>query len=187
MFFYSAFRFFDKRRDAVNGTEVYKHDRDDGEHIPERMRDPLVEKIEQRVVGHHRIHIVDVNDVARRVDNIVILAVPVDRQIGKVNGGVDCRGDANGGADAFCVKLAKPKLEKQYWYARFKNVRKIIEAENVPADLCMCYRMVEYQRHGSAERPKKGQISNNLVAREYRKGQYHRVEGAKVEREILKC
>ena len=44
---------FDKCRNAVNGTEIYQHDRDDGEHIPERLRDPLVEKVKQRVVGRH--------------------------------------------------------------------------------------------------------------------------------------
>lgn len=88
-------------------------------------------------------------------------------------------------ADTFCVELTNSELEEQYRNAHFKYVRKEIEAENGVEDFCFRYRIVQEKRNCRAERPEQREVCDDLVSREYREGQYQRVERAEMEGKIF--
>lgn len=75
------------------------------------MRNEIVKKDENGIIGRDRVHIVDLNHVAGHVLDIVCDAVIVDCHVDKVDGGVSRRRDSNGREDTFYVKLAQPELE----------------------------------------------------------------------------
>ena len=145
-----------------------------------------MEEDENGVVGCYRIHIVDLNNVARPVEDILLDAIIIDCHVDEVDAGVSRGCDADGRADTFCVKLAKPELEDQYRNAHLKDVREEIEAENRVENLRLCNSLIQNERDSRAERPEKREIRDDLASREYRKGEYQRVERAEMEWQIFK-
>ena len=144
-----------------------------------------MEEDEHGVVRSDRVHIVDLDHVACPIEDIVLDAVIVDRDVDKVDHGINSAGDTDGREDASRVKLAKPELEEEYRDAHFKNVWEKVEAEDGVEDRGFRYRLIENERNCRSERPKQGQVCDHLVPREDREGKDQGVERAEMKREIL--
>ena len=149
------------------------------------MWNEIVEEDEHGVVRSDRVHIVDLDHVACPIEDIVLDAVIVERDVDKVDHGIYSAGDTDGRNDTLCVKLAKSELEKQDGNAHLKNVREKVEAEDGVKDLCRGDCVIEDKRNCRAERPKQGKVSYHLVPREDREGKDQGVERAEMKREIL--
>ena len=181
----TIFLFAENSRDAVDCGEVDGGDEYCGEHVPEGVRDKVVEEDENGIVGRDRVHIIDLNDLACGGRDIVFEAMTVQRDVDEVDDGVCARGDADGREDTSRVKLAEPELEKQDRDAHFEYVREEIEAENGIEELCLRYRIVQKKRNCRTEGPEQSQIRDNLAPCEDSDGKHHRVERAEMEGKIL--
>ena len=94
-------------RGKVDGRYSYS-----GKHIPELIRNNAVKERENRIIGNQRVHIINLNHVARPVEDVVFYAIIVDRDVDKMDSSVCCSSNTDGWEYAFWVKLAKTELEE---------------------------------------------------------------------------
>ena len=150
------------------------------------MRNNAVEYLEQRIFRViDRKHIIYLYYVTRRIKNVFRDAYIINNNIDKMDNYVRAHSNDHGRPYTFLVELDKTELEKKDRYTEFKHVREIIEYEYPAGNFSGGNRGVERKRRQSAYWPKHKQIANALVSCKYRNRQEHRVEWAKMERQIF--
>jgi hypothetical protein len=168
-------------RGKVNHSHGYAK-----EHIPELIRNDIVEKLEQWVpIVENGEHIVHLNDLACPVKHVVGNTVLVEKYVDEVDSNICAHRDGNCRPDALFIELYETKLEKYKRYAEFENVREIVENEHPACNFRRRNGRIEHDRRERTDRPKHKQVANALIARKHRYGQNHRIKRAEVERQIF--
>ena len=155
-------------------------------HIPERIRDKIVEKLEKRIpIVENREHVVHLNDIPCPVYDVVGNAVLVYKNVDKVNYYVRTQRDHYRGPNALFIKLDEPELKEDKRYAEFKHVREIVEHKNPARYLCRCNGRVEHERRKRTYRPEHEQVAKVFISRKHNYGKKHCVKRTKVEGQIF--
>ena len=150
----------------IDDREVDQQKRYCHKHIEIVEGDDLTEEKEQGVFGHEGVHIVDVNDLTRPVNDIVDGAVLVDCQINEMYHGIDAEGDADGGGNASVILLHDTEAEEKDGNACLQNVGEEVKKEGPGKDLVVSLCGVDQNGEEGAEAPDDEKVTENTASRQ---------------------
>ena len=149
------------------------------------MGDEVIHQLQHGVGGIYRIHVVELDHVARPVQDVVGHGVIVEPYVYQMHAGVDQGGQHKRGGNVDQLLLGQLQRKHQNRDAEFQRVREIVEEEGPGEDLKVCLRLVQHQRNQRTDAPQKKQVVDHLASGGNCDGKQHGRDRAHMEGQIL--
>ena len=111
----------------INDAQIDSHYGNDQVHIPILVRDDVIEQLQQGVGRGDGEHIIDLNNLTRRVGDTALEAIAVDQDVDEVDHRIAGHRNDDGRNDTLSLKLDQTQFHQKDRNAQLEHVREILE------------------------------------------------------------
>ena len=115
------------------------------EHVPIGVWDEVIHHLQNGVGGIDRIHVVELDDIARPVYDVVCHGVAVEINIDQMHAGVNACSQGKCCGDVDQLLLGQSQREHQDRNANFQGVREVVEEKGPGQDLIFSLSLVKHK------------------------------------------